>query len=133
MPVYTFELLDGSSPLIDDTGVDLPDREFALAYGEEIARELMQGREVQTRSWRLRVHENHGEDAFDISFAAVDPTLDHLAPEVRSMVERLCDSYRSSKEAVHAAQVTVRESRALVARSRGRPYLAATAGQRTIR
>ncbi|HTV30275.1 MAG TPA: hypothetical protein VMF32_21165 [Xanthobacteraceae bacterium] len=133
MPVYTFELLDGSSPLNDRTGVDLPDREHALAYGTAVARELMHGREVQTRFWRLRIHENHGEDTFEISFVAADRRLDHLAPELRRMVERLCDSYRSSKEAVHAAQVTMRESRALVARSRGQPYLAAVAGRRTIK
>lgn len=133
MPVYTFELLDGSSPLCDETGIDLPDREHALAYGKEIARELMQGREAQTRYWRLRIHENHPADSFDISFAVLDPTLDHLSPELRRAVESLCESYRSAKEAVHAARATVRESRALIARSRGRPYLAATAGRRTIR
>jgi hypothetical protein len=133
MPVYTFELLDGSSPLCDETGVNLPDREHALAYGKEIARELMQGREAQTRFWRLRIHENHPADSFDISFVAVDPTLDHLVPELRRMVERLCENYRSSKEAIHAARITVQESRALVARSRGQPYLAATSGRRTIR
>jgi hypothetical protein len=135
MPVYTFELLDGSFPLNDDSGVHLPDREHAVAYGKEVARELMQGREVQTRFWRLRIRESHGrgDGGFDISFAAIDPTLDHLVPELRSMVERLCETYRSSKEAIHAARITLRESRALVARSRGRPYLAAIAGQQTIR
>jgi hypothetical protein len=133
MPLYSFELLDGSSPICDDAGVHLPDREHALAYGNQVARELMQGREIQTRFWRLRICENHGERVFEITFAAVDRTLDHLVPELRNNVVRACDSYRLCREAVHAAQITLRESRALLAMSRGQPYLAATAGERTIR
>jgi hypothetical protein len=133
MPLYTFELSDGSSPLYDDAGVDLPDREHAAAYGNEVARELMQGREAQTRFWRLRIRENDDEEVLDLTFAAVDPTLDHLVPELRIMLQRLCDGRRSCKEALHAALITARESRALVAQSRGKPYLAAVSGQRTVR
>lgn len=133
MPLYTFELRDGSAPLADRTGVHLADRERALVYAKEVARELIQGREKQARSWRLDVYENRDERVFELAFAAFDPTLDHLAPELRNMVERLCGSYRSCREAVHAAQITMRESRALVALSRGKPYLAASAGEQTIR
>jgi hypothetical protein len=133
MPLYTFELREGSAPLSDDAGVDLPDREHALAYAMEVVRELMQGSEIQTRSWRLDVYENHCERIFELPFAALDHTLDHLAPQLRSAVERLCNSHRSWKETVHAACITLRESRALVAQSRGRPYLAAVAGVHTIR
>lgn len=133
MPLYTFELSDGSAPLYDDAGVHLPDREHALAYGEEVARELMRGCEAQTRFWRLRINEKDGEEVFEMTFATVDPTLDHLVPELRTTVQRVCDSYRSCKEAVHAAGITMRESRALVARSRGKPYLATVAGDRTIK
>lgn len=133
MPLYTFELRDGSAPLVDPAGVHLPDRERALAYAQDVARELMHGRESQTRCWRLDVYENRHERVFKLAFAALDTTLDQLAPEVRSVMERLWDRYRSCKEAVHAAQATMRESRALVALSRGKPYLAANAGERTIR
>jgi hypothetical protein len=48
-------------------------------------------------------------------------------------MEDLCDHCRSLNEVMSAASVTMRESRALVARSRGKPYLAAAFGQRTIR
>jgi hypothetical protein len=40
----------------------------------------------------------------------------------------LCDGVRSLKEAMSTAEVTMRESRALVARSRGKPYLVAAFG-----
>jgi hypothetical protein len=133
MPLYKFELREGSAPVADGTGVQLPDHEHASAYAKEVARELMHGREAQTRSWRLDVHEHEGEWVFELPFAAIDPSLDHLAPELRSTVELVCDSRRSWQEIVHATQATVRESRALVARSRGQPYLVSIAGQRTIR
>lgn len=133
MPLYTFELRDGAAPLTDSIGLHLPYRERALAYAKEVARELMQGREGQTRCWRLDVYENQGERVFEIAFAALDPTLDQLAPDLRNTMERLCGSYRSCREAIHAAQITMRESRALVALSRGKPYLAASAGEQIIR
>jgi hypothetical protein len=93
----------------------------------------MERREAQTRSWRLDVYDGSCEPIFELLFARFDPTLNLLAPEMRTTVERMCDRYRSLKEAIAAAEVTVRESRALVALSRGRPYLAAEMGERTIR
>jgi len=133
VPHYTFELRRGSEPVHDDIGVHLPDRVQALAYAEGVARELMQGREVQTRSWRLDVYENHNLRLFELLFATLDPTLDHLDVEFRNRIETVCDLRRSTSDAIHAARVTVRETRALMARSRGQPYLAAVAGKQTIR
>jgi hypothetical protein len=133
MPVYTFKLRDGSCEVQDEVGVNLPDREQALHYARDVARELMNCREPQTRTWLLGVYENRHERVFEIPFATIDGTLDHLAPELRSKVEDLCDRSRSLKEAISAARLTVRESRALVSRSRGKPYLAAKHGQKTIR
>ena len=91
------------------------------------------GREAQTRFWRLDVYEDSGERIFEIPFVRIDSTLDHLVPELRTIVERLCDRHRALKEANYAARVTVRESRALIAIARGKPYLATYAGEKTIR
>jgi hypothetical protein len=132
MPLYTFKLISGFSPISDDIGIHAPDREHALAYGKEVAREVMRGCEVQTRSWRLDIIEDGRECIVEIPFATVDPTLDHLSPELRRLVERLCDSLRSWHETLNATRATMRESRALVALARGKPYLAANNGQRTI-
>ena len=133
MPVYTFELRDGDRKIEDDDGVNLPDRDHAFHYALDVAHELMSCREAQTRSWRLDVYEGNREQIFQLPFARIDPTLDHLVPEVRKAVERTSDLSRSLKETMAAARVTVRESRALVALSRGRPYLATEMGERTIR
>jgi hypothetical protein len=133
MPIYTFELRDGDRRIEDKSGVHLPDREHALHYALDVARELMNCREVQTRSWCLDVHDGNGARIFELPFASIDPTLDHLVPEMRTTIERMCDRARSLREVIAAARVTVRESRALVALSRGRPYLATELGERTIR
>jgi uncharacterized protein DUF6894 len=132
MPHYTFALQDGDCRVEDGTGVWLADRDRALDHGREVARELMTAREPQTRSWCLDVYEN-GTRVHEIPFATVDQTLDHLHPALRKTVEQSCDRQRSFRQTVSAARATVRESRALVARSRGKPYLATEGGQPTIR
>jgi hypothetical protein len=132
MSRYTFGLQDGRSRVDDGSGLWLSSREEALDHAEAVTGELMRGREAQTRSWRLDVYEN-GELVFQIPFASVDPTLDHLPPPVRATVEARCESIRSAQEIVSVARATVRESRALVALSRGKPYLAAERGEPTIR
>jgi len=133
MPVYAFELRDGARPVTDDTGVHLADRRRAFEYAQEIVRELMSGCEAQTRSWRLDVYEAGEGLVFQIPFFPFDPTFAHLAPSSRQAMQRLCEGNRSLREAVHAARNTVRESRAVLARARGKPYLAASPDERTIR
>lgn len=130
MPLYTFELRDGSRGIEDE--VTLPNREQALRYAHDVVRELMSWGEAQTRTWCLNVCEDHGPTVFEIPFASVDSTLDDLSPELRTMMERLCDRHRALNEVIHAAHLTVQESRALVALSRGKPYLAAAFGRTTI-
>lgn len=129
--LYTLELRDGSNWIEDE--VALPDRERAFEYARTVVRELMCCRERQTRTWRLDVYEDKGARVFEIPFAQLDETLSHLSPNGRETIVDLCDRCRSLKEAMSTAVVTMRESRALVARSQGKPYLAATFGQRTIR
>jgi hypothetical protein len=126
MPLYTFELRDGSCGIADTVGVSLANRDQALCYAYEVIRELMSQCERQTRTWRLDVYEDHDRRVFEIPFARLDESLDHLDPHLRS------DRSRSLREAVSAARLTVRESQALVARSRGKPYLATAGGRKVI-
>jgi hypothetical protein len=132
MPVYTFDLEDGSGRIGDEQGVVLSDRAQARDYARAVVRELMEYREAKTRSWQLDVYED-GKKAFEIPFDQLDRTLDHLPPELRTMVIALSDRVRSLHEVMAATYITLRESRALVARSRGRPYLATIRGEPTIR
>jgi hypothetical protein len=132
-PTYTFKLRDDSSGIVDDVGVALSDNTSAYLYARGVARELMRCREMQTRYWELEVYRDGEGPLFDILFATVDPTLDHLRRELRSLVERVSGKKRALKDVMHAAQLTLRESQSLVARSRGRPHLICENGEIIIR
>jgi hypothetical protein len=132
MPVYTFKLRDGSGDAEDETGVQFRNQDSALRYAHDVVHELMKSRELETRSWRLEVYEG-GSLVCEIPFASVDPSLDHLVPKLRTMVEGLSERKRRLGEVVHAVKATIQESRALVARARGKPYLASRFGKAVIR
>lgn len=135
MPLYKFRLRDGRGDLEDTTGVQLPDRDSALCYAHDVVRELMRSRELETRSWCLDVYEGDEPNSpiSEIPFASVDPSLDHLTPTYRTMVESMSERKRRLADVIHAAKGTIQESRALVARARGKPYLASRFGKSTIR
>jgi hypothetical protein len=109
MPRYTFELHSDQSPVRDDAW--FTNRERACAHAQHVARELMYGCELRTRSWRLDVYEN-GECVSQLPFASVDETLDHLQPGLRKTVERSNDSLLGLHETTSSARATLRESRA---------------------
>lgn len=117
----------------DTTGVELPDRDSAIRYANDIVRELMRSREVETRSWCFEIYESGGDSLVcEIPFVSLDPSLDHLTPTLRTMVESISERKRLLSEVIHSVKGTVQESQALVARARGKPYLASKAVIRDI-
>src|ERR1043165_5605539 len=132
MPIYTFKLRDGSGEIEDPNGVEFRHQEIAVRYAHDVVAELMKSRELETRSWRLEVYEG-GSRIYEISFASVDPSLDHLTPKLRRIVESLSERRGVLGEAIQNVRATVQESGALVARSRGKPYLASRHGKPVIR
>jgi hypothetical protein len=117
----------------DDVGVALTDNASAYQYARKVARELMRCRETQTRYWQIKVYRDGEGPLFDVLFASVDPTLDHLRRESRSLVETVSEKKRALKDVVYACELSLRESRSLIARSRGKPHLIAENGEVTIR
>src|SRR5215469_16811367 len=114
MPLYTFELRDGSCGIADAVGVSFADRDQALCYAHDVIREMLKGGcDPRTGTWRLDVYEDHDERVFEIPFARLDETLDHLSPRCRSVIEDLRIRSLLLREAYMAARVTVREARAL--------------------
>jgi hypothetical protein len=93
----------------------------------------MHGHEREARCWRLNVYDQAWQKIFDIPFASLDPALDLLKPELRARMIEFCERVRAIRETVASAKITMRESQALVARSRGRPYLATYRGERKIK
>src|SRR5215831_1536786 len=133
MPTYTFRLMDDDSGVADSAGLRLADAKVAYCYACDVAHEMMDHREAATRSWRLDVYENGATKLFEILFATIDETLNHLKPDNRKLVELTAVRRRLLHDTFHAAWITGRESQALISRSRGRLYLATDHGEKTIR
>ena len=132
-PTYTFTLRSDGRDVNDDVGIALTDNASAYRYARTVARELMRSRETQTRYWHIKVYRDGAGPLFDILFASVDPSLDHLRRELRALVERVGERKRALKDVVYACEISVRESRTLLARAQGKPYLIAENGELTIR
>jgi hypothetical protein len=123
MTRYFFDLRDGSDRIRDAEGVDLEDEAAATAYARSLAGELMKNRELQTRHWLVHVAAENGERVCEVGFATVDKTLDHLGAERRKLIEQRCEKHLALAETIARAHEIVCQSRALVSRSRGQPYL----------
>jgi hypothetical protein len=105
----------GARAVGDDEFGDRPDR-GEVGYARDVARELMRSREIQTRYWLLEVYRDGEGPLFDILFASVDPTLDHLRREFRSLVEKVSQNKRALRDIANAVNLTMRESKSLLAR-----------------
>jgi hypothetical protein len=81
--------------------------------------------EAKRRHSQLDVCNCRGKLLFGGAFVVADVTIDHLAPETKRLVERLCRGLRELSEATFEARLTVLKLRALRARANGQPYLAA--------
>jgi len=133
VPRYTFKLSGNGGPVEDDSGVSLPDIESAYRYACRVVQELMAHRELRTRHWQLEAYDHDGRKIFEIPFAKLDRTLDHLPRKYRDLVEHSAVLIGSHKDIIYVVSHTRREAQALVARSRGRPYLAVHHGRKVIR
>jgi len=123
MPRYFFALHNNDGSIEDVDGVDLPDDRAATAYGCGVARELMRHNEAKSRPFCIVIRDETGAVRFKVPFSSVDQSINHLSPEARALVERACERRRDLAEVVQATRRTARQARALIARSRGRPYL----------
>jgi hypothetical protein len=130
MAVYHFNLRDGGAGVFDTEGTELPSLNAAKAYATAVARELMKTRELDKRIWRLDVVDCNGNPVFELPFAKVDPTLDHLAPDFRRLVERLSECRLSLSETLFSSESLVFGIRAAEARRNGKPYIATRFGRR---
>jgi hypothetical protein len=130
MAIYHFNLRDGRAGLLDVEGTELPSVDAAKAHATEVARELLKGKELKNWAWRLDVVDGDGAPVFELPFARVDPTLDHLSPDLRQLVERLAESKRSCSETIFSLESLAFGIRAVEARRNGKPYVAARFGRR---
>lgn len=130
MPRYHFNLKDRTGTILDNEGTELPDEVHALRYACEVAKELMFGQAAAARAWRLEVCEDDGFAAFEVLFAMVDPSIDHLVPALRASLENTAAHNAALCEAILDLRMTLHQIKGTMARADGAPYLAALHGVR---
>ena len=130
---YYFHMKDGYRGYEDTAGVVLASNEAALDYARRVATELMKNRERKARHWRIDVRDRNGGALFEVAFITVDPTLSHVSPPYRKALEELSQRCFALREAIAQARTVQTQARALVAKSRGRPYLAADSGEEILK
>lgn len=130
MPTYHFNVQDGAGGLADLEGTMLPDRAAAETHAVEVVRELLKSNETEKRPWCLDVLDGQGQPVFTLQFSSVDPSLDHLPPETRDLVERLSESRRRLAETMFKSKSMIHYQHAREARRTRKPYLIAKSGRR---
>jgi hypothetical protein len=129
---YYFHLKDGCRGYADRSGVRLPSDEAAREHAQSVATELMKNREGKARHWRIAVRNKHGKTLFEVPFIGLDGTLSHLSPPLKKAMEELSQRCYALREAIADARAIQLQARALLAKSRGRPYLAADDGDEIL-
>jgi len=130
---YYFQLKDGYRGFADHSGVRLPSDDAAREHAHRVAAELMKNREQKARHWRIAVRDEHGKTLFEVPFIAIDGTLSHLSPPLKKAMEELSQRCYALREAIAAARTVQIQAKAVMAKSRGRPHLAADHGEEIVK
>jgi len=130
MPLYYFNLKNQQGVIADPEGTELADELQAREHANAVARELMCNSGTVRRSWRLEICDAAQRPCFEVLFATVDDTIEHLPPEIRANVEAICGRTASLEDAIFDVRMSLRQIRSTMARIDGIPYLAAVNGKR---
>ena len=127
MPLYFFNIRGGAH--FDDLdGTELADDARARQHGATVAREAMRNREIRVRHLAMEIRDQDGTFVDEFPFAKLDPTLDHLDPRLREVVEQLSLSQARLAETLRDSRKAHLQSHALWARLNRWPYLVARNG-----
>jgi hypothetical protein len=129
MDTFYFHLRAGTKLIRDEDGTTCRSLAEARNHACKVASELMTNAQSKTRHWSLGICDGDDQFLFEVFFADVDETLACFTPEMRQLVRQTCRRHSAWIAVAEAARATIRESRALLARSDGRLYLAADNGR----
>lgn len=97
-------------------------------YASLVAVELIKNREIEARHWRIE----RGQRLVEIAFISHDKTLGRIDPSRKEELEQMSAHRCALSKAIWEARALNRQARAVVAKSRGRPYLAADKGEEIL-
>lgn len=130
MQTYYFNLKDGWKVIPDPDGTACASDEAAREHAIVVAREAMRNNEPQARKWRIQVCNASRKPLFEVLFAAVDESMDHLPRHIRDSVESLSGQLASLGDAVSDVRTSILQVRTTLARAEGHPYLVSLNGSR---
>jgi hypothetical protein len=116
MPLYYFVLKAGQDRFPDPEGEELADEQAARAHAIEVARELMRNREG-LGCWRLEVCDDYLNPCFEILFAEIDATIEHLLPPYRNTVEQAARSLALLHDAILQVRATMADVKQTLTRT----------------
>jgi hypothetical protein len=101
MPIYHLILKPtGGAPLADRDGQDFTDLGAVHAHATQVAHEIMRNREPKCRPYRLQVSDENLEPCFEILFASIDETLDHMPTDFRHSIEETARATASLNDTI---------------------------------
>jgi len=130
MPRYYFNLKDRAGFVPDLEGTDLTDAGAARTYAAEIVRELLRHREAERRSCRLEVCDADHKPLFEVLFADLDDTLNHLSPELKANLKGVYRNAGRMNDTINDVRATLHQLKGTLARADHMPWLAAIDGRR---
>jgi hypothetical protein len=132
LTTYFFDLLAQEGWIKDGDGTWLPDASAALEHARVVAHELMKGAERSRRHWRLQIRDEESETIGELVFATIDPTLDHLGPQLRAVIEALSWAFGELTQRAIGMDAQRYKFGALLARLRRQPFLVTIGGHRVV-
>lgn len=126
MALYYFNLKDPQGIIVDPEGTEFASDDEAREHAAQVAKELMQNRGPETRTWRLQVCDAARRPCCELLFATLADN--HLPGDLRKTVISLSSNFASLYDTMSELQMALRQIDNTMARAQGMPYLAALNG-----
>jgi hypothetical protein len=117
MPLFYFVLKTGRESIPDPEGQELADETAARLHGVAIARQLMQHREADSRTWRIQVCDDYLHPLFEVFFAEVDETFDAVPLRLQASIEDVVRTATALDDSIIAMRATLKDTREILVKA----------------
>jgi hypothetical protein len=132
MPLYHFNLRNGCGDVLDPEGTELPDVAAARDYGCALVSELIFRNEALRRHGRLVVRDANDRWLFELAFLDFDEAVRRCGPAMQRLIAQTCENRLALDQLKFESRMALLSAKAMLARSKSRPYLAADHGRSVL-
>jgi hypothetical protein len=115
--LYYFILKSHWDSYPDTEGGEFENVSAAREQAVTVARELMRNRELDTRFWRIEICDEYLQHCAEVLFSSIDPTIDHLPPELRRSIDLVSRKSAGLTEAILKVRATMGDVKDTLARA----------------